>query len=67
MHCSPLLPWMPSLLQLEQVVAQLKEDKAAGRPPSVPQVHLLHLSPPCQNVSSKKHLHQRKFSGSVLL
>ncbi|WIA35000.1 hypothetical protein OEZ86_003496 [Tetradesmus obliquus] len=48
-------------LRVEQAVAQARSGRLA-----LPAVDWLHLSPPCQNVSQKKSLEQRVFSGAEL-
>jgi site-specific DNA-cytosine methylase len=46
---------------VDQVVAQLRAGQLELRC-----VDWLHLSPPCQNVSNKKKLEDRAFSGAEL-
>lgn len=49
-------------LQAEQLLADVQAGKLAGL-----RVGYMHFSPPCQDISNAKKVHQRKFDGKNLM
>jgi site-specific DNA-cytosine methylase len=47
-------------------MAQLLEDISSGRK-VLPQVHYMHFSPPCQDISQAKKQEQKRFTGETLM